>query len=199
MPPPKLIDGLGQVIASAAASVGATLLLFNGFIQELVPPIDGAKLTIGIVSFATMVALLALTLLIRSRLSVLRQQVMAVVSVLLVAAAVAAFFMYRDYVREYVIWYPPSATVTDESVRIIRGPLHEEGMQRAQGMSMAAAIQQFGGPDLVMRRSLLWTEAARNHVISRLETAYVGLAMLLTLSIYIVALTVLRASGAKKG
>jgi hypothetical protein len=72
-------------------------------------------------------------------------------------------------------------------------------MQRAQGMSMAAAIQQFGGPDLVMRRSLLWTEAARNHVISRLETAYVGLAMLLTLSIYIVALTVLRASGAKKG
>jgi hypothetical protein len=199
MPPPKLIDGLGQVIASAAASVGATLLLFNGFIQELVPPIDGAKLTIGIVSFATMVALLALTLLIRSRLSALRQQVMAAVSLLLVAAAVAAFFMYHDYVREYVIWYPPSATVTDESVRIIRGPLHEEGMQRAQGMSMAAAIQQFGGPDLVMRRSLLWTEAARNHVISRLETAYVGLAMLLTLSIYIVALTVLRASGAKKG
>ena len=183
---------LAGIIASAASAVSLTLLLFNGFLKDLVPPIDGAQVTIGMVSFATTIALLALSLLIRKRLGVARQQWLALGSLVLLVAALVSFFSYRDMVRTYVIAYPPDSPATQQT-RFIRGELHAQGLKRAQGKSIVQAVQAFGGPQLVVRHELLWTEDAQRVVTNRLERWYTFLAMLLTLALFVVAITVWRA------
>ena len=182
---------LTGIVASAASAVTATLLLFNSFLKDLVPPIDGAQLSIGMVSFATTIVLLALSLTIRKRISVARQQWLALLGLVLLVAAFAAFFFYRDLVRTYVFVYPPDAPASQQS-RHIRGELHAAGRERSENRSIAQAVQQFGGPQLVIRHELLWTEDAQRAMTNRLERWYVFLAMLLTLALFVVAIAVWR-------
>ena len=136
--------GLTGIVASAAGAVTATLLLFNSFLKDLVPPIDGAQLSIGMVSFATTIVLLALSLIIRKRISVARQQMVALLGLVLLVAAFAAFFVYRDMVRTYVFVYPADAPQSQQA-RYIRGELHAAGIERSESRSIGQAVQQFGG------------------------------------------------------
>lgn len=184
--------GLAGIIASAAGAVGATLLLFNSFLKELVPPIDGAQVTIGMVSFATTIVLLALSVLIRKRLSAARQQGLAVLSLVMLGVAFCAFFVYRDMVRSYVFAYPPG-TPASQQTRYIRGELHAAGEQGRGGRSIAETVQKFGGPELVFGYPLLWTPESQRAVTNKLERWYMVLAMLLTVALFVVAITVWRA------
>jgi hypothetical protein len=158
--PASPFESLVAIVASAAAAVGATLVLFHSFLEELVPPIEGAQLSIGMVSFGTMVVLLALSLLIRKRLSSTRQRWLAVLALGLLATAFWAFFTYRDVVRTYVFAYPAELPASQQT-RYIRGELHAMGEKRSQGMSIAEAVKMFGGPQLVVGRELLWEESAQ--------------------------------------
>lgn len=190
--PAAPFDGLLPIVASAGASVAATLALFRSFLSELVPPIEGAQLSIGMVSFGTTVVLLALSLLIRKRLSSGRQRGLAVLALALLAAAFWAFFTYRDVVRTYVFAYPAELHATQQT-RYIRGELHEMGEKRSKGMSIAEAVKMFGGPQLVASRELLWEESAQQAITGRLERWYMFLSMLLTTALYVVAIAVWRA------
>lgn len=185
-------ESLVAIVASAAAAVGATLALFHSFLSDLVPPIDDAQLSIGMVSFGTMVVLLALSLLIRKRLSSARQRWLAVLALALLAAAFWAFITYRDVVRTYVFAYPAELPPSQQT-RYIRGELHEKGVERRQGKSIAEAVKMFGGPQLVIDRELLWKEAAQQAMTGRLERWYMFLSMLLTTALFVVAIAVWRA------
>lgn len=190
--PASPFEGLVAIVASAAAAVGATLALFHSFLEDLVPPIEGAQLSIGMVSFGTMVVLLALSLLIRKRLSSTRQQWLAVLALLLVATAFWAFFTYRDVVRTYVFAYPAELPASQQA-RYIRGELHEMGRKRSQSMRIAEAVKMFGGPQLVADRELLWQETAQQAMTGRLERWYMFLSMLLTTALFVAAIAVWRA------
>jgi hypothetical protein len=190
--PASPFEGLVAIVASAAAAVGATLALFHSFLEDLVPPIEGAQLSIGMVSFGTMVVLLALSLLIRKRLSSTRQQWLAVLALLLVATAFWAFFTYRDVVRTYVFAYPAELPASQQA-RYIRGELHAMGRKRSQGMRIAEAVKMFGGPQLVADRELLWEETAQQAMTGRLERWYMFLSMLLTTALFVAAIAVWRA------
>ena len=190
--PASPFEGLVAIVASAAAAVGVTLALFHAFLEDLVPPIEGAQLSIGMVSFGTMVVLLALSLLIRKRLSSTRQQWLAVLALLLVATAFWAFFTYRDVVRTYVFAYPAELPASQQA-RYIRGELHEMGRKRSQGMRIAEAVKMFGGPQLVADRELLWEETAQQAMTGRLERWYMFLSMLLTTALFVAAIAVWRA------
>lgn len=187
---------LAGIIASAASAVGATLLLFNSFLKELVPPIDGAQEAIGMVSFATTIVLLALSLLIRKRITALRQQRLAILSLVMLALAFGTFLVYRDVVRTYVFQYPPDAP-SDERRSYIRGELHAQGQERARGKSIAEAVKRYGDPAFVAEHELLWTEASQQAVERRLENWYLALSMLLTVALFVVAITVWRASSSR--
>ncbi|MEO8249030.1 MAG: hypothetical protein ABI589_06640 [Burkholderiales bacterium] len=187
----KPFGTLAAIIGSAAFAVATTLALFNSFLEDLVPPIDGAQLAIGMVSFATTIVLLALSLLIRKRLSVARQQWLAVGALAMVGLAFIVFFLYRDMVRDFVFAYPPDAPAAAQT-QYIRGELHPEGQARKQGKSIAQAVREFGGPQLVMRHQMLWFEDSQREVIGRLERWYMLLAMLLTVALFVVAITVWR-------
>jgi hypothetical protein len=190
--PASPFESLVAIVASAAAAVGATLALFHSFLEGLVPPIEGAQLSIGMVSFGTTVVLLALSLLIRNRLSSARQRWLAVLALALLAAAFWAFFTYRDVVRTYVFAYPAELPASQQT-RYIRGELHAMGEKRSQGMSIAEAVKMFGGPQLVVSRELLWEESAQQAMTGRLERWYMFLSMLLTTALFVVAIAVWRA------
>lgn len=191
-PPPAPFATIGKIIAAAATAVAGVLLLFNSFLKSLVPPIEGADLDLGLVSFGTTVILLALSLLIRRRIAVIRQAVLAYLSLTLVLSAFVTFFLYRDYVRTYVFSYPPFAE-TGQSVRMIRGDLHAEGKIRTKDMTIPEAVRQFGGPQIVVSREMLWTDASMKEKEAGLELYYVLVATLLTVAIFVSAVTVARA------
>lgn len=189
---PSPFESLVAIVLSAAAAVTATLALFHSFLEDLVPPIEGAQLSIGMVSFGTMVVLLALSLLIRKRLSSARQRWLAAIALAMLAVAFWAFFAYRDVVRAYVFAYPAEAPANQQQ-RYIRGELHEQGRTRSEGKSIAEAVKIFGGPQLVIGREMLWKESAQQAVTGRLERWYMGLSMLLTTALFVVAIAVWRA------
>ena len=110
---------------------------------------------------------------------------------MLLVAAFAAFFVYRDMVRTYVFVYPADAPQSQQA-RYIRGELHAAGIERSESRSIGQAVQQFGGPQLVMRHELLWTEDAQRAMTNRLELWYMFLAMLLTVALFVVAIAVWR-------
>jgi uncharacterized membrane protein len=186
---------LTAIITAAVGTVSAVFLLFNSFFKNLVPPINDAQLPIGMVSLSTTIILLGLTLLIRSRLSKVKQLQMTLISLALVVAALIAFFLYRDYFREYVYEYPAQEISNEaKSIPVIRGEFHENGLIRAKGMSIQEAVRKFGGPELVERKEILWSEKSKNMIVSRLEKFYVLITMLLSTALFIVALTVIRAT-----
>lgn len=186
---------LSAIITAAVSTVSAVFVLFNSFFKNLVPPINDAQLTIGMVSLSTTIILLGLTLLIRNRLSKVKQIQMTIMSLALVVVAFIAFFLYRDYFREYVYEYPATASTNEvKLIPVIRGEFHENGSIRAKGMSTQEAVRKFGGPELVERNEILWTEKSKNTIVSRLEKFYVLITMLLSTALFIVALTVLRSS-----
>lgn len=194
--PSSPYESLVALVASAAAAVGATLALFHSFLEELVPPIADAQQTIGMVSFGTMIVLLALSLLIRKRLSSARQQGLALLALVMLAVAFWSFFAYRDVVRTYVFAYPAEMP-PGQQTRYIRGELHTKGEERRQGHSIAETVARFGGPQLVIGHEMLWTEASQQVVTGRLERWYTLLSMLLTCALYVVAVALWRALPAR--
>ncbi|CAN7783869.1 hypothetical protein LJR175_008355 [Variovorax sp. LjRoot175] len=173
------------------------MLLFNAFLKGLAPPIGSADLPIGMVSFATTVVLLALSLLIRKRITALRQQRLAILSIVMLGLAFAAFFLYRDMVGTYVFEYPPDGPL-EERHKHVRGELHAMGLERVRGKSIAEAVRHYGGPEFVSGYEILWTEASQGTVERRLEAGYLGLSMLLTVALFVVAITVWRALPAER-
>ena len=183
-------EGLVAILVSAAAAVTAVFGLFKSVLSDLVPPIDESNLSVEFVSFIALILLLVLTLLIRNRLTRVQTRTIGIVALVIMAAAIAVFFVSRDYSRTYVYLYPPAASA--EQTRHTRGELHERGIARMNGMTVAAAVFSLGGPDSVNSMGTLWTEASRLHVIGVLERYYVALTLLLVSGLFTAGIAVWR-------
>ncbi len=144
-----------------------------------------------------MIVLLALSLLIRKRIPVLRQQRLAMLSIAMLALAFAAFFVYRGMVETYVFEYPPDGP-SEARQKHVRGELHALGLERVRGKSIAEAVRHYGGPEVVRGHEMPWTEASQGKIEGRLEAGYMGLSMLLTVALFVVAIAVWRALPAER-
>lgn len=191
-PPPKLFDGLIGVLMSAAAAVAAVFGLFNSLLVNLVPPFDDNQQVVGMVSFGTVVVLLALTLGIRKRLTVASVRNIAVVSVVAFLAALFVFFSLRHLTLEYIYRYPPASISSANQSRHLRGDLHAKGRERVKDLTVAQAVYQLGGPDEVNARGLLWYENSRLAIAEKMEWLYAALTILLTSAIFVAGIAVWR-------
>ena len=189
---PKIYDGLLAVIGSAVAAVGIVFGLFNSLLSELVPPIDDGQQTVGIASFGTAVLLLALTLVMRKRISVASARAIATAAALLFLAALLLYFMFSDLTRTYVYRYPPASTSSPSQTRHIRGDIHSAGLALVKNATVAQAVYQLGGPDVVNSSGVLWREDSRISISGKLQRLYVALTMLLTGAIFVAGLAVWR-------
>jgi phage terminase large subunit-like protein len=187
-----IYSGLVAIVLAAASAVAAVFGLFNSVLAELVPPFDDSRHTVGIVSIGTVAVLLILTILTRKRVTRLQIRTIAAASALCLVGALALYFPFRDETRTYVYRHPPASLAHADQTRHIRGELHEQGRRRVKGMTVAHAVYQLGGPDIVNAMGILWTEASRLQVIGRLERYYVVFTMLLTAAIFIAGMAVWR-------
>jgi hypothetical protein len=187
-----MYGGLAAIILSAAAAVGVVFGLFSSVLAELVPPYEDSNVTVEVVSFVTVIILLVLTLIVRKRLGRVQTWVLAATSALLVAAALAVFFPFREFTRTYVYRFPPASIAHDGQTRHIRGELHERGVERVRDMTVAQAVYELGGPDVVNAMGSLWLEQSRLAVIAKMEREYVALIVLLTTSLFVAGLAVAR-------
>jgi len=194
----NVFSGVAGVIASAAAAVSAVFALFNSVLSEMVPPIPDAQNTVGFVSIGTTIVLLALTLLIRKRLTRVQAVTIAATSAVLFALALLVFFQFTNIGRTYIYRYPPSSTPHADQQRHIRGDLHERGRERVGDMTIAEAVFRFGGPDNVDALGLLWTEDARGHAIDLLQRWYIALILLITAAIFWCGIAVVRQHQAQR-
>ena len=185
-------SGLVAIVVAAASAVAAVFGLFNSVLAELVPPFDDSRHTVGIVSTCTVAVLLILTIVIQKRMSGLQTRTFAAASALCLLGALALYFPFRDETRTYVYRHPPASLAHADQTRHIRGELHEQGRRRVRSVTVAHAVYQLGGPDIVNAMGILWTEESRLQVIGRLERYYVAFTMLLTAAIFIAATAVWR-------
>ena len=196
MAKPKIYDGLIAVFVSAVAAVATVFGLFSSLLSELVPPLDDSQQTVGIASFGTAVVLLALTLAIRKRISVVSGRMIAASSLALFALALLVFFPFRDLTRTYVYRYPPASTSSPSQTRHIRGDIHPAGLALVRDATVAQAVYRLGGPDMVNGTGVLWREDSRIAISGKMERLYVALAMLLTSAIFVAGVAVWRKQAA---
>lgn len=190
-------EDLIAVIASAVTAVGTVWGLSNSVLASIAPPVEDASSLANMVSFCAVGLLMALCLVIREGLKKLHQVVLAIVTFASILICLAVFLNYRGQLREYVYVDPPSAHPPLQK-RYIRGFYHEKGQKIAAGLSTENAIVQAGGREAVEDHHLLWTNESKNVVTGRLENHYVILTTLLTITIFIAALTVWRSTITKK-
>lgn len=193
--PAPYFAGLLAVIGSAAAVVTATFSLFNSVLKELMPQVDGAAQAVNVVAFGTLVALLALSLVIRSRLPKSSQYAWAGVGVGCLVLAMFVYLSFSDLVRARVYQYPPGAAPGVEQKPFVSAPYHELGRKRAEGLDVATAVSQFGGPAMVNGRQVLWSEEALSRVIGQFVRYYMALSFLMTTALFVVALALWRSLG----
>jgi hypothetical protein len=193
-----MFSNLVGIVLAAASAVAAVFGLFNSVLAELVPPFDDNQQTVGVVSIGTVAVLLILTILIRKRMTALQARSIAMASALCLLAALAVYFPFRDATRTYTYRHPPASASHDDQTRHIRGELHEQGRRRVKDMTVAHAVYQLGGPDIVNAMGILWTEESRLQVISRFERYYIAFTMLLTAAIFIAGIAVWRMQQAER-
>lgn len=187
--------GLSAVLVSAAAVVTTIFGLSNSVLKDLMPQVEGASQAVNVVAFGTVVVLLALALVIRARLTKTSQYLWAGVGVACLVAAMFVYLSFGDLVRARVYRYPPTAVPGIEQKPFVSAPYHEQGRKRAEGMDVATAVSQFGGPALVNGRQVLWTEEAQSRVIGQFVRYYMALSFLMTTALFVVALAVWRSIG----
>jgi hypothetical protein len=185
-------SGLVAVVLAASSAVAAVFGLFNSVLADLVPPFDDSRQTVGIVSIGTVAVLLILTIVIQKRMTTLQTRTIAAATALCLVGALALYFPFRDETRTYIYRHPPASLADANQTRHIRGELHEQGRRRVKNVTVAQAVYQLGGPDIVNAMGILWTEESRLQVIGRLERYYVIFTMLLTAAIFMAAMAVWR-------
>lgn len=193
-----MFAGLIGIVVAAAAAVAVVFGLFSSVLAELVPPFEDSQQTVGFVSVGTVAVLLILTVVIQKRLTTVQTRTVAVVSVLFLLASLAVYFPFRDLTRAYTYRHPPASAAHEGQTKHIRGDLHERGRLRVKDMTIAEAVYQLGGPDVVNSLGVLWSEASRLKVIGTMERYYVALTMLLTTTIFLAGLTVWRKQQASR-
>jgi hypothetical protein len=187
----NIFGRLMAIIASGAAVVSATFTLFGSVLSELLPYVEGAGEAVKFFSFGTLVILLALTIFIRKRIKVVAQWIWASIGLALLTAAAFLYFSFSDLVRTNTFRYPPEAA-EERQVVVIGGEIHPEGRAIVGERPMSSVVAELGGPGLVMKHSLLWTERARKEMIGRFVRYYAAITFLMTSALFIVVITVWR-------
>lgn len=184
---------LTAVITAAVGVVVMMFTLFNSVLRDLMPDVEGAAQTVNFVSFGTVIVLLALTLLIRKRLSKIGQYVWALAAITFLAVAVITYFSFGDLVRKHVYLYPPATGAPGLEQRpLVSGPYHERGREKAANMDVATAVSKFGGPAVVNGHQLLWTAESRSDVVGKFVRFYAAIAFLMATALFVAAIAVWR-------
>jgi hypothetical protein len=105
------------------------------------------------------------------------------------------YLRFSDLVRDRVYYYPPATAPGIEQKPYVSAPYHEAGKKRADGMDVATAVSQYGGPALVDGREVLWSEEAQSRVIGLFVRYYMALTFLMTTALFVVAIAVWRGLG----
>ena len=184
--------GLVVIISSAVVASSAVFLLFDAFLERLVPPYEDSNQAVAFASFGTAIAHLVLSLALQKRLRAATTRAICVLCGVLLVMSILLFGYFRDTTRTYVYRIPPSSQPADSQTLHIRGNLHEIGRQRVGNMTVARAVFDLGGPDFVNSKGLLWSEESRLARIGQIERQYVVLAMLLTTTLFTAAIAVWR-------
>lgn len=146
----------------------------------------------SVVSFGTVIVLLALVLFIRRRLRTSSQHAWAGAALLLLVAAVFTYFSFSDYVRGHTYLYPPVAPQEASQKPYVQGAVHEAGKERMGTDSVAMAVSRLGGPGMVDAHQLLWTTEARSLVVGAMVRYYAAVAFLMTTALLVISITVWR-------
>jgi hypothetical protein len=186
---------LSAVLVSAAAVITTIFGLFNSVLKDLMPVVEGAAQAVNVVAFGTLVVLLALVLVIRARLTKTSQYLWAGVGVVCLVASMFVYLRFSDLVRDRVYFYPPATAPGIEQKPYVSAPYHDAGKKRADGMDVATAVSQYGGPVSVEGREVLWSEAAQSRVIGLFVRYYMALTFLMTTALFVVAIAVWRSLG----
>jgi hypothetical protein len=193
-----IFSDLVGIVLAAASAVGAVFGLFNSVLAELVPPFDDSHQTVGVVSVGTVAVLLILTVVVKKRVTTVQARSIAAASAVCLVTALVVYFPFRDATRAYTYRHPPASAAHSDQTRHIRGELHEQGRRRVKDMTVAHAVYELGGPDIVNATGMLWSEESRLQVIGTLERYYVVFTMLLTAAVFMAGVAVWRKQQAEK-
>ena len=188
------LAGLSAVIVSAAAVITTIFGLFNSVLKDLMPQVPGAAQAVNVVAFGTLVLLLVLV--IRARLPKTSQYLWAGVGAVCLVTAMFVYLTFSDLVRARVYQYPPASVPGTKQKPFVSAPYHELGRKRADGMDVATAVSQLGGPALVNGRQELWTEEALSKVVGQFVRYYMALTFLMTTALFVVAIALWRSTRA---
>lgn len=182
--PAAFLAGIKEIILSAAATVVATLSLFNTVFAELVPPLQAKAITVGWVSLGALVVLLVLS----AVFTVLRGRTLALLACSLLGAvflslSFALYLPYAGELRTYVV----EVSDKEGKQRFVRGEIHEQGLKRLGSRT----VEEFASSDLhgVLHTEMLWTTKSQLAVSARLERSYVEISMAMIAAIFLSALS----------
>jgi hypothetical protein len=191
---------LGPLLAAGAAVVSTVWGLFSSVMKELVPPVEDAQIVTNWSSLITLLILFALLLAMPRNPSVKVRRNIAIIGSAVVASSLVIYFLYRGMYETYVYVYP-SESSQDGEARYIRGDYHEQGKHRAEGLTTTEAVRELGGPAIVNRNNILWTEASQRDVEQRLITRYCALVGTACAALFLLAVAIVstdkRARGTK--
>ena len=179
---------LGKLLTAAAGVVAIVFGLFGSVLSGMVPPVADSQTVLGVVSILSLVALLAVSLVLPK--SPTRHFQMAIGAFALVAAVGVGmtFIVHRNNMGAYVYEYPPSEFADRKQVRLIAGELHEAGRKRVAGLLLGYAVQRNGGPDIVNENQLLWTQQSRLEAEQALVVGYEVLVGAITTLLFVLGL-----------
>jgi hypothetical protein len=189
---PAIFRGLTVIIGSAVAASAMTYGLFDNFLTGLVPPIVDAHQSVQFGSLGTAIVLLALSLIVQRKLSSAKAKTIGYASLVAVVVAGFLFVHFKSYSRDYVYRYPPLSQPDLSQKLHVSGKLHDKGQSYVGNKTVAQAVFELGGPDMVDGNGVLWTAAAKRQVITWLEALYLLLSGLLTSTLFLAGLAVWR-------
>ena len=140
-----------------------------------------------------MVVLLALTIVIKQKIKMLPQLAYALTGIAIMVIALFIFFDLRNTINKYTYNYPEDPACISSQNFKIRGDYNKLGIENEKsGKTTEEAISRNGGICVVLANQVLWTVVSRSAIVDKIIRSYAAIALLMTTSLYAVAIALWR-------
>ena len=180
---------LTSLLSAAAGAVALVFGLFHSVLAELVPPIESPnpQTAAGLASLLALAVLLGLALLMRRSPTVASHRATAIGAGLAIVAACVWLAVYLFDLNDHVYTWPEAGTAASQ--RHVRGDDTTELYRKlVQTNSVAGAVTQAGGLQLVQQQQLLWSERSQKAAEVRLLWHYIAVTTLFCGGLFALAL-----------